>query len=118
MENFVQTRLDIFAEAYWKEVDKLAEDIFQTHVIPYCDATGRKFFAGMGDWFFIDNYGNYYKDETDLYLVCDENDNEFWTTELPEDLVKILESSTANHANDLGSLMRDYTPAGYTRENT
>ncbi len=114
-DNFVQARLDIFAEQYGKQIDQLAEDIRKHFVIPYCDKTGRRFSAGMGTWCFIDEHGNFYSDRQSKFYFCDDGDVEQWSASLPPDLCDILEAKTIFRTGDLGAHMQDYTPANYGR---
>ncbi|QPZ53291.1 hypothetical protein AchV4_0058 [Achromobacter phage vB_AchrS_AchV4] len=78
---------------YWAGVHKLAADVRAGFVIPHCDAHGLRFVAGMGGWAFYGQDGEPLDD-----------------ARLPKRIAHALGLPTANPANDLGSLVDDYTP--------
>jgi ribosomal protein L37AE/L43A len=84
------------------EIDKLAEQYRQSHVIPFCNRRNLKFIAGMGGWAFFDTKGEvfggfFYPDSTGL----------------PKTLVAVLDTDVYMGQQCLGSLMQNYTPPLY-----
>lgn len=98
----VAAALERAENAYWAEVDRLAEVVRQAYIIPFCNKHGVKFVSGMGGWSFHGRKAN----------------GKAWANYdnagLPKRMASALARDLLNRANDLGSMTRDYTPPNYT----
>lgn len=83
--------------AYWLAVYAAADDIRTRIVIPYCERTGMRFKAGMGSWSF---------DHPTKGYQFNEDAPKYVREPLGDELLS---------RQDIGSVILDYTPKGYTK---
>jgi hypothetical protein len=94
----IATKAEAIESAYRSAICKLAAEVRDSHVVPYCDRTGRSYETINGDWWFNDA-------KTGKRI-------DFWT--LPKDLQAALQTPVWPSTSDLGCCMDCYYPKGKT----
>lgn len=89
LKTATEKALNALEDKYYADVYKLAAKVREKYVVPYCKAKGYTFVAGMGGWAFYDK-------------------NDDVVESLPVRITHNL-GLYVSTANDLGSLMNDYT---------
>ena len=90
----ITAKAEAIERAYHEAIGKLAVEVRDSHVIPYCNQTGRSYETINGDWWF--------NDATTGKRI------DFWT--LPKGLQVALQTPIWPNTADLGCCMDCYYP--------